>query len=125
MKRCDICGELFPVGELRGFIRYPGRYVRNLACIRCIESYSHASRWGGSRVKGGSGSAKVVVDNAKCEGNAICVDVCPVGVFEMRGIPRRPGGMRSVATNSWGCILCRICEVNCPTQAITVTARKG
>ena len=39
MRRCELCGELFPEEELRGFIRYPGRYVRNIACKKCIEEH--------------------------------------------------------------------------------------
>ena len=40
MKRRDLCGELFPEGALTGFIRYPGRYVKNIACKKCTEEHS-------------------------------------------------------------------------------------
>lgn len=40
MRRCELCGELFPEEELRNFIRFPGRYVQNIACKKCIEEHS-------------------------------------------------------------------------------------
>ena len=57
---------------------------------------------------------KVVVDPNKCDGDSICVGVCPVSVFEMQN-------SKSVVVNNDACILCRACETQCPTQAITVT----
>jgi len=61
---------------------------------------------------------KVEVDYEKCNGDAICVEVCPVGVFEMQ---EKEGKKVSVVVNNDACIVCRACEVQCPTQAITVT----
>lgn len=40
MRKCELCGDLFPEEELRDFIRYPGRYVRNYACKKCIEEHT-------------------------------------------------------------------------------------
>ncbi len=64
---------------------------------------------------------KVVVDYKKCNGDAVCVSVCPVFVFEMKNLPEFPGEQKSVVVNNDACIVCRACEVQCPTQAITVT----
>jgi len=64
---------------------------------------------------------KVVVDHKKCNGDAVCVAVCPVSVFEMKNLPEFPGEQKSVVVNNDACIVCRACEVQCPTQAITVT----
>ncbi len=61
---------------------------------------------------------KVVVDPKKCNGDAVCVGVCPVSVFEMKDMS---GEQKSVVVNNDACIVCRACEVQCPTQAITVT----
>ncbi|TRO61075.1 ferredoxin family protein [Candidatus Bathyarchaeota archaeon] len=56
---------------------------------------------------------KVTVDKDKCNGDGICVSVCPVSVFEMQN-------EKSVPVNQDACIVCRACETQCPTQAITV-----
>lgn len=64
---------------------------------------------------------KVVVDYAKCNGDGVCVDVCPVAVLELKELPDYPGEKKSVVVNNDACIVCRACEVQCPTQAITVT----
>lgn len=64
---------------------------------------------------------KVVVDLEKCDGEGTCAEVCPVGVFEIRELPEYGGKKKSVVVNNDACIVCRACEVQCPTQAITVT----
>jgi len=61
---------------------------------------------------------EVKVDASKCNGDNICVDVCPVAVFELQDVG---GEKKSVVVNNDACIVCRACEVQCPTQAITVT----
>ncbi|MEM3017839.1 MAG: ferredoxin family protein [Candidatus Bathyarchaeia archaeon] len=55
----------------------------------------------------------VTVDSAKCNGDSTCVSVCPVSVFEMQN-------GKAVPVNQDACIVCRACETQCPTQAITV-----
>jgi len=61
---------------------------------------------------------KVEVDPKKCNGDGVCVSVCPVSVFEMQDVS---GEGKSVVVNNDACIVCRACEIQCPTQAITVT----
>ena len=63
---------------------------------------------------------EVKVDHSKCNGDSICVDVCPVAVFELQDLPEYPGEKKSVVVDNDACIVCRACEVQCPTQAITV-----
>jgi len=63
---------------------------------------------------------KVTVDLSKCNGDSICVDVCPVACFELQDLPEYPGEKKSVVVDNDACIVCRACEVQCPTQAITV-----
>ena len=55
------------------------------------------------------------VDHEKCNGDAICYDVCPVtpNVFEMRD-------ELSWVVNPDECIACGACEVSCPEGAITL-----
>lgn len=63
---------------------------------------------------------KVTVDLSKCNGDSICVDVCPVACFELQDPPEYPGEKKSVVVDNDACIVCRACEVQCPTQAIII-----
>ena len=56
---------------------------------------------------------KVEVDVNKCNGDGICIDICPVSVFEMQN-------EKSVPVNKDDCIVCMACITSCPTEAITV-----
>jgi len=62
----------------------------------------------------------VKVDWSKCNGDEVCVSVCPVNVFEMQNLPDYPGSKKSVPVRGSECILCMACVTQCPTQAITV-----
>ena len=64
--------------------------------------------------------AEVKVDLEKCNGDGVCVDVCPVEVFELQELPDYPGEQKSVPVRADECILCMACETSCPTEAITV-----
>jgi 2-oxoglutarate ferredoxin oxidoreductase subunit delta len=59
---------------------------------------------------------KIVVDYAKCKGDPhrICVEICPASVFRVRDT-----GKPQIVKEE-NCIMCRTCEVNCPSQAITI-----
>jgi len=63
--------------------------------------------------------AKITVDPEKCTGCGTCVDVCPVGVYELQGDPPK-----SVPVKPEECLLCEACVENCPTEAITVEAEE-
>jgi NAD-dependent dihydropyrimidine dehydrogenase PreA subunit len=56
----------------------------------------------------------VTVDTEKCVGDGNCVDVCPVGVFELRD-------NKAVVVNGDECLGCESCIEVCETGAITVT----
>ncbi|MCP3446057.1 4Fe-4S binding protein [Bradyrhizobium sp. CCGUVB14] len=79
------------------------------------------------------GVVRPVVDPARCEGKAACVNVCPVNVFEIVRIPaetydRLPlfakfkvwaHGMKTAATpNVDACEACGLCVSACPERAI-------
>ena len=62
----------------------------------------------------------VSVDLPKCNGDGVCVDICPTQVFEMKEVQGQQG-KKSVVVNNDACIACRACEVQCATQCITIT----
>ncbi len=57
---------------------------------------------------------RVEVDTDKCTGDEECVNVCPVGVFEMQEGKANP-------VNEEECLGCESCIEVCPSGAITVT----
>ena len=63
---------------------------------------------------------KVKVDWTKCNGDEVCVSVCPVEVFEMQDLAEYPDSKKSVPVHADECILCMACVTSCPTEAITV-----
>jgi len=63
----------------------------------------------------------VKVDWSKCNGDSVCVQICPVNVFEMKNLPEYPGTPKSVPVRAEECIMCMACTTQCPTEAITVT----
>lgn len=64
----------------------------------------------------GRDMVKIVIDYAKCVGdsNKICVELCPVSAFR-NGKSEKP-----TVVNEEKCIMCRTCQVNCPSQAIEI-----
>ena len=55
---------------------------------------------------------KIRINLELCNGDGLCVEVCPVEVYELReGKP--------VVENVDRCTDCRVCEEQCPTQAIS------
>jgi len=63
---------------------------------------------------------KVRIDYERCEGEGICVDLCPVDALKIKIISEQPRETTTIVTDDKACILCRICEVNCPHQAIKI-----
>ncbi len=64
----------------------------------------------------------VAVDHEICSGDAICVNVCPVNVFEMVDSPGHPvSDTKSDPARESDCIKCLACEASCPVGAIKIT----
>lgn len=74
-----------------------------------------------------------VIDRNRCEGKAVCVEVCPTKVFDLRQLTvaeRGPlslagrlrwflhGGRQSVAARVQDCLGCARCVTECPEEAI-------
>jgi ferredoxin len=64
--------------------------------------------------------ANVKVDRTKCTGCGVCVDSCPVQVFELQDLPNFPASKKSVPVREKDCIMCMTCVTSCPVGAITV-----
>ncbi|MFP3950736.1 MAG: ferredoxin family protein [Candidatus Bathyarchaeia archaeon] len=60
---------------------------------------------------------EVIVDYNVCEGAGVCVEVCPVNVYDMVEID---GEEKAKPARSDECILCLSCVNSCPTGSITV-----
>jgi len=58
------------------------------------------------------------LDPELCTGCAVCTQVCPHGVFEMRDA-------RAVIVDRDACIECGACASNCAWNAVTVNAGVG
>lgn len=62
----------------------------------------------------------VVVNWNRCSGSGTCVDLCPVGVFELQEIVEHPETLKAVPVKIQNCTLCMKCMTACIEQAITV-----
>ncbi len=63
----------------------------------------------------------VAVDWDICEGDGVCIDVCPVNVFDWADTPGHPTSeKKSDPAREPDCIQCLACEVQCPVQAIKI-----
>jgi len=57
---------------------------------------------------------KIVVDPDRCTGDGLCVEVCPVDVFELQE-------GKAVPVKADECLGCESCVGICESDAITVT----
>ena len=55
----------------------------------------------------------ITVDNAKCDGDGTCANLCPQAVFSVDDGKADPVNMSD-------CINCLTCVENCPQEAITI-----
>lgn len=55
------------------------------------------------------------IDYDKCTTQKVCVEVCPVNVFE---VVEEGGEEKVVVARPEDCIQCRACVTNCPEKAI-------
>lgn len=72
-------------------------------------------------IRSGLMDLKVRIDYERCEGEGLCVDLCPVGTLKIKTISEQLTKTTTIVADDKSCILCRICEVNCPNQAIKIT----
>ncbi len=58
---------------------------------------------------------KPIVDKKKCKGHFLCIDVCPVNVFDKDEKAKKVKVVRPD-----DCIGCRACEAQCPESAVKI-----
>jgi NAD-dependent dihydropyrimidine dehydrogenase PreA subunit len=58
---------------------------------------------------------EIIIDTSKCNGDGICVDTCPVNVYDL---DEKSGKAKVI--NLEDCIECLACEENCPEGAIKI-----
>jgi NAD-dependent dihydropyrimidine dehydrogenase PreA subunit len=64
----------------------------------------------------------VAVDWDVCTGDGVCIDVCPVSLFDWAEAPGHPiSEKKSDPVREKDCIQCLACEMQCPTAAIKIT----
>jgi len=64
----------------------------------------------------------VAVDWDVCTGDGVCIDVCPVSLFDWAEAPGHPiSEKKSDPAREKDCIQCLACEMQCPTAAIKIT----
>ncbi len=64
------------------------------------------------------GVATVTLDEQRCVGCEMCINVCPHEVFCMKE-------NRAAIVDRDGCMECGACATNCPVEAISVTPGVG
>jgi 2-oxoglutarate ferredoxin oxidoreductase subunit delta len=62
----------------------------------------------------------IKIDEDLCKSCNICVEFCPVGVYEQSGNVNKKGVHVPIPVNGDKCTNCGLCTLLCPDQAITV-----
>jgi NAD-dependent dihydropyrimidine dehydrogenase PreA subunit len=64
----------------------------------------------------------VAVDWDICEAAGVCLDVCPVQLYDWKETPGNPlSDKKAFPARESDCIQCLACENGCPVQAIKIT----
>jgi 2-oxoglutarate ferredoxin oxidoreductase subunit delta len=81
-------------------------------------------------VKTGNGTMakkaiQIDIDPKMCKGCHICISVCPHGVLEKAEVVDNRGFYLPIIVNLDACKVCRLCEMECPDFAISVTEEEN
>ncbi|MGV9169798.1 MAG: 4Fe-4S dicluster domain-containing protein [Promethearchaeia archaeon] len=67
---------------------------------------------------------RIVIDEEMCKGCHICISVCPQNVLEKSDEVDNRGFFLPEVRDLQSCIVCRLCEMECPDFAISVIEEK-
>ncbi len=70
---------------------------------------------------GEAGDSLIEIDEDLCKGCDICVEFCPLKVFEKSEKLNRKGYYVPIVAKEDECVGCRLCELLCPEFSISVT----
>lgn len=62
----------------------------------------------------------IKIDEDLCKGCNICIEFCPVQVYEQSGKVNKKGVHVPIPLNEDKCTECGLCTLLCPDQAITL-----
>ena len=65
------------------------------------------------------------IDERICKGCALCSHYCPKGVLEMSAKRNKKGYTVNEAAHPEKCIVCKMCEINCPDFVIHVEKKEA
>ncbi|MCD6263672.1 ferredoxin family protein [Candidatus Bathyarchaeota archaeon] len=65
-------------------------------------------------------ASRITVDWNKCRGAGVCVQVCPMSVWDLEEAPEYGNELKGHPKRPEDCILCMACVNACPNQAIEV-----
>ncbi|MCK5847563.1 MAG: 4Fe-4S binding protein [Caldisericia bacterium] len=64
--------------------------------------------------------AKVVFNEDLCKGCSLCVEVCPVGIIELKSEINKSGFHPATITDMSKCTGCTSCALICPDTCIEI-----
>jgi len=86
--------------------------------INTVISYGHCEEVGNTTMA--KKAKQIDVDPKMCKGCHICIFVCPHGVLKKTDVVDNRGFFLPEVVDLEACVVCRLCEMECPDFAISV-----
>ena len=83
-----------------------------------VISYAHCEESGNATMA--KKAKQIDVDPKMCKGCHICISICPHGVLKKADVVDNRGFFLPVVADLDACVVCRLCEMECPDFAISV-----